>query len=561
MSTQKNLITLCFAAVFTLGLAACGGGGNDKAETPPVVMPPVEMPRPLTSMEQLTAARDAVTAAQALVSSASTPTENAAAYSALAAAQAQLATAESIPENQIALHSQQGMVDEALTAAQAAVDGLSSASADDEVAEAKAAVALAQTALDAAWALPVDDSRYASVMGVSDGLGGALMMRTADMETEAINAKISTANSAVSVLDEVTSPGMAVADAREALDAATAAIAGATALTEMQKADLSEKISASNTSLTGIEELRATASGQLMVAEAALTDAQKLVSLLTPSSTAAEAAAAYRALGVAQAAIYGARNLPANQIATLQKMVDDLKVEVGNQNTASTQRTAVTEALADANALIAGLNDESSAEDVAAARSAVAAAQMALVAATDVPMDVSDNLGALISSLDTRLSATESVVADRPTAQEIANAAAATAAAGTKVMAIDAEAGQTPDAGVGGRGSVGADGTSTYTLTVARDRDGTKITITDIANPAGADPAKPQFAQARDLGGGRTMHVRAMDANDEGEVVEEVVIVSTDIDAPKATLFAMVRNAADGELTQELHVNQHGDDG
>ena len=31
MSTQKNLITLCFAAVFTLGLAACGGGGGGDA--------------------------------------------------------------------------------------------------------------------------------------------------------------------------------------------------------------------------------------------------------------------------------------------------------------------------------------------------------------------------------------------------------------------------------------------------------------------------------------------------------------------------------------------------
>ena len=77
-------------------------------------------------------------------------------------------------------------------------------------------------------------------------------------------------------------------------------------------------------------------------------------------------------------------------------------------------------------------------------------------------------------------------------------------------------------------------------MTVSRDRDGTKITITDTANPADADPVNPQFAQAMDLGGGRTMHVRAMDANDEGEVVEEVVIVSTNIDAPKATPFAMV---------------------
>ena len=36
MSTQKNLITLCFATVFTLGLAACGGGGGG---APPPGMP------------------------------------------------------------------------------------------------------------------------------------------------------------------------------------------------------------------------------------------------------------------------------------------------------------------------------------------------------------------------------------------------------------------------------------------------------------------------------------------------------------------------------------------
>ena len=35
MSTQKKLITLCFATVFTLGLAACGGGGGG-GDAPPV---------------------------------------------------------------------------------------------------------------------------------------------------------------------------------------------------------------------------------------------------------------------------------------------------------------------------------------------------------------------------------------------------------------------------------------------------------------------------------------------------------------------------------------------
>ena len=35
MSTQKKLITLCFATVFTLGLAACGGGGGGGSDAPP----------------------------------------------------------------------------------------------------------------------------------------------------------------------------------------------------------------------------------------------------------------------------------------------------------------------------------------------------------------------------------------------------------------------------------------------------------------------------------------------------------------------------------------------
>ena len=313
---------------------------------------------------------------------------------------------------------------------------------------ADAAVALAKAALDAASDLPLDDSRHASFMGVSDDLGDAKMMRTADMETQEINAMISTANSAVSALDEVTSSGMAVADAREALDAVTAAIAGATALTEMQKADLSEMISASNTSLTGIEEFRAMASGQLMVAEAALARAQELVLMLTPSSTAAEAAAAYGALGAAQAAIHGAKNLPANQIAALQKIVDDLTMEVGDQNTASTQRTAVTDALADANALIAGLNDESSAEDVAAARAEVAKAQSALAAATGLSQSERDGLTSLVTTASTSVTGYETIVAARPDPMVVA---AKTAAAKTKTTEIGVEAGEMGEEDAGPR--------------------------------------------------------------------------------------------------------------
>ena len=47
-----------------------------------------------------------------------------------------------------------------------------------------------------------------------------------------------------------------------------------------------------------------------------------------------------------------------------------------------------------------------------------------------------------------------------------------------------------------------------------------------------------------DLGGGRTMHVRTMPADANGSVAEEVMVVSTDIEAPTATPFAMVPGQA-----------------
>ena len=74
------------------------------------------------------------------------------------------------------------------------------------------------------------------------------------------------------------------------------------------------------------------------------------------------------------------------------------------------------------------------------------------------------------------------------------------------------------------------------------------VKITDTANAADDDP---MFEQAMDFGDGRTMHVRKMDADDDGNVVEEVVIVSTDIEAPEATLFAMVAD-------QKLNLDEDG---
>ena len=127
-----------------------------------------------------------------------------------------------------------------------------------------------------------------------------------------------------------------------------------------------------------------------------------------------------------------------------------------------------------------------------------------------------------------------------------------TAAAATKVTAIDKEAAQTTEAGLGGSSPTGVDVDSTYSMTIERDRDGTTVEIKDSANAGDDDPKF--IKQDVDLGEGRTMHVRTMAENDDGEVVEEVVIVKTDIKAPKATAFAKVADES-GTLTQVLAVN------
>ena len=276
---------------------------------------------------------------------------------------------------------------------------------------------------------------------------------------------------------------------------------------------------------------------QLAAANEAFTTAQAAVAALTSSSTPEEAAAAYGALGEAQTAVHAATNLPDNQIAALQSQVDTLTTQLNTANTVIMQAASVKEALAAATTAVDGITDESDDAAVAAARTAVGDAQAALTAAAALPQDASDDLGALISSLNARLVGIETARA------EPGPDPAATEAAKTKTTAIEAEAGQTDDAGLGG--SIASDITAgdegSYALSIERDRMATTVTVT--VNGA-TDDDDVKFMQAMDLGGGRTMHVRTMDVNDDGEVVQEVVVVKTDIEAPKATAFAMVAGQA-----------------
>ena len=98
--------------------------------------------------------------------------------------------------------------------------------------------------------------------------------------------------------------------------------------------------------------------------------------------------------------------------------------------------------------------------------------------------------------------------------------------------------GQTTDDGPGGMAA-----TDDHTVAITRDRMDTKVAIT----VEGAAADDPEFEEVMDLGEADgfagTMHLRKMEPNDDGEVVEEVIVIRTDIEEPKATDFADGRNA------------------
>ena len=102
-----------------------------------------------------------------------------------------------------------------------------------------------------------------------------------------------------------------------------------------------------------------------------------------------------------------------------------------------------------------------------------------------------------------------------------AEAEAATEAADTKLTAMTTEAGQETGASLGGS-AVTATGNAegAYNLVIAADRTAT-ITV-----EGATDDDDEDFVQAMDLGGGTTMHTRTMEANADGDMMQEIVIVT-----------------------------------
>ena len=221
MSTHRKLMTVCCAAVLTLGLAACGSGDDDKADTPTT-----EMPDPMpTAAEQLAAAQMAVaggrTAVDALTA-ASSPSEIAAAHSALAAALAQLANASAIPENTITLLRQDiASLQMQLDDLQDEIDAERVASANAQMAVTGATTALDAAEMAAATAQTALEEATMSLTAASAALVGA----TGEDQAAAVLAYTA---AQAAVVDAATEAGAKEAEAdtaRDALMMANAALA------------------------------------------------------------------------------------------------------------------------------------------------------------------------------------------------------------------------------------------------------------------------------------------------------------------------------------------------
>ena len=481
-----------------------------------------------------------------------------------------------------ATHGEVTAAQQAVDAAQAALDTAQQAVLDAE--EERARLAAAAQRLQEAR-----DALAAAKQAVMDLPGDA----TSQQQLDAANAVLSAAQTLAS-LDS--GAAMEVTDAQAAVDVAQAKVTA-----DQNEAERMAALQNARDALAAAKQAEAvlpanaTAEARRDAAQAVLTAAQGvravLVSQDAPHSEIAAADAeimdATEDLAMAQMAVDEA-NAKAMAAQALQAAKDDLTAKkqavMDLPDNATPQQKldaakAVEEA-AKAYRNMLGENEPYSVVnaadgEVTAAEAAVMtaqaavdeleAAQMALTAAKQAEMGLAED-----ATLQEKLDAAKAV---RDAAQDVADllpgdtdaaeavtmaqtavdeaqgevdmamATAATEAAKTKAAAIAVEAAQTAatDGGLGGNDAFGADtapggGDDTYSLDIKRDKVETTVMVADSAM---ADDDDPKFMQTMDLGGGRTMHVR-VNSDDANGKVEEVVIVRTDIEAPKATPFAEV---------------------
>ena len=386
-------MTLCFAAVFALGLAACSSSSDDPPPDDTTMMPdpepdPIDVERTAiasaiaaasaaaagindASDDAAVAAADmAVADAMAAISGAThiSAAEVTAANAQVAAIQSQLAAAKSSRTMAMTLASQRMAIADALAAATTAVGAVNDDSDDATVSAAEDAIAAATAAIHAAADISLseaqaENAKVAALQASLDSAKASRQMamdaaaaeRQAAMEAEArrteqvmaINTAIDAARTAVAAVndestqDQVDAANAAVANAR-------AKIAEAADVADDVKATHTASVDALATSLSNAEtsrQMAMAASQELANQRASISNAisaaRTAVNAVNDDSTDEQVEAAEDAIADARLAIAGASDVPAEEKAANTGTVDAI---MANLNTAKESRMAAIEA-------------------------------------------------------------------------------------------------------------------------------------------------------------------------------------------------------------------------
>ncbi len=263
------------------------------------------------------------------------------------------------------------------------------------------------------------------------------------------------------------------------------------------------------------------------------------------------------------------------QLDTAIGLVDTAQGGIDTATRRMNQMTALSDASMDLQAALAALSGTTPTQALLdAANSALTDLNDAIMGGDDLtPTEITpyqreaDNAMAPIQTAQTAL---DKLNQDEQDKMDAAARAVVTAAAKTKQTAMQAEADQTTDAGLGGTARTdaefagGSDANSdgdtsndVYRVTISRDSAGTEVMITD---PDQNQKADAKFEdQMAGLDDGRFMFVRTQDEDEDGNVEEEVVIVGTDIRAPRTIAFAKVMGQALDARDLDVNVDADGD--
>ena len=354
---------------------------------------------------------------------------------AITAAAAAAAAAEMLAEQRTAIA-------DAIAAAQMAVNAVSNASTDEEIAAAGVEIAKVTTAIEAASNVPASEktANSATVSALTAQLESAKASRMAAMEAAAQAQRMANIEAAEMVLETAQAALMALGDDatdEQKLEAQAAIAEAATSLRNvlaMNGGTDAQRDAAFETALearNAVATLRATIAARAAAAEAArmaaintaqtaLTEAEAALMGLADDATDEAKRDAQRAVQHAADALVTAlmnNEGTAEQIAAaetkrdsamtmadnLQAMITEAAEAAAQQQMIADQRTAVADAIAAAMDAVAAVMDDSSDDVVSAADAAIAAATAAINAATALPVTETAANSGTVSTLMTQL--------------------------------------------------------------------------------------------------------------------------------------------------------------